>query len=66
MNESRVIVTTYNKDGTVKIEPKGFPGQLCHKATAPYEKKLGIVSTQPTDEVYQEEPLKEQTDKLFE
>ena len=61
MNESKVIFTTYNKDGTVKIEPKGFPGQMCHRATDPYEKKLGIVSSKSTEELYMtEEQLKEQ------
>lgn len=34
-------------------EAKGFGGQLCHKATAPYEKRQGAIKKKATAEADQ-------------
>ena len=53
------IKTTYHPDGTVKVEPVGYPGGQCHRVTAPYQAAYGQpVQTTPTDEARLPEPAK--------
>lgn len=35
------ILFTFNKNGTVKVEPQGYGGDLCKTVTAPYELAIG-------------------------
>lgn len=37
------IVITVSPEGIVSIEARGYKGRECMKATAPFEKDLGVV-----------------------
>lgn len=39
------VIIKYNPDGTVEIEAEGFQGTSCLQGTLPYEKALGINSS---------------------
>lgn len=44
------IETTYKTDGTLVRAPQGFGGELCHKATKPYEARQGATEKVATEE----------------
>ena len=46
----QLIKTVYGKDGNMTKEPKGFGGQLCHTAPAPYERRQGNLKKTATAE----------------
>lgn len=44
------IKNTYHLDGSRTSEPQGFGGELCHKATKPYEARQGATEKVATEE----------------
>jgi hypothetical protein len=42
MPKQRMIVATFEEDGSVHIEGFHFTGKACNAAMAPYEQALGI------------------------
>lgn len=47
------IIRIAFKGGKVKIETSGFGGESCREATAPYEKRLGVkTSDELTDDYH--------------
>jgi hypothetical protein len=51
------IKTIYKKTGQVEVQPVGFGGQLCQKATAPYTAGLGNAHMTITGEACMPEQL---------
>ena len=60
MAEREIEFRINQKSGEVKITPKGFAGESCMQATAPFEKLLGpAASDEKTEEYYAQEEAKQ-------
>jgi len=52
------VIVTFNKDGSVKVEAKGFQGKSCEQATEFLDRLFGKGERKHKDSYYLEEEVK--------